>query len=174
MQVEILRGNIVEVPADAIVNAANSDLILGAGVAGAIRRAGGPKIQEECNALAPIEVGDVAVTSGGNLPQRFVIHAATMTLQSPRTSKEIVRRCTLRALERAEELGCASIAFPALGTGVAGLAMEDCAEAMLEATAQFAKAPERRGVLQRVLFVLFDEKAEETFRRKWQEISACA
>lgn len=171
MDVEIVRGNIVEVQVDAIVNAANTDLILGAGVAGAIRRAGGPSIQEECNKLSPIGVGEVAVTSAGNLPQRYVIHAATMTLQAPQTSKEIVASCTRRALVRADELGCKSIAFPALGAGVAGLSFAECAEAMLGTV--FEEIPRRTWrSLQRIVFVLYDEEADRVFRLKWQALQS--
>ncbi|MCX7626312.1 MAG: macro domain-containing protein [Candidatus Sumerlaeaceae bacterium] len=165
MDVEIIRGNIVETQVDAIVNAANTDLILGAGVAGAIRRAGGPTIQEECNNLAPIAVGEVAVTSAGNLPHRYVIHAATMTLQNPRTTADIIAACTRHALERADELGCESMAFPALGTGVAGLSLEDCAQAML-GTVFHARANRTWSSLRRVIFVLFDEEGERIFRQK--------
>lgn len=169
MDVEIVRGNIVEVQADAIVNAANTDLILGAGVAGAIRRAGGPTIQEECDKLAPIAVGEVAVTSAGNLPHRYIIHAATMTLQAPRTSKETVASCTRRALERADELGCQSIAFPALGTGVAGLSLGECAETMLGTVFKESTRRTWRS-LRRIILVLFDEEAERIFRQQWRAL----
>ncbi|MGB9692345.1 MAG: macro domain-containing protein [Candidatus Sumerlaeaceae bacterium] len=172
MQIEISKGNIVEADTDVIVNAANTDLILGAGVAGAIRRAGGPRIQEECNALAPIRLGDVAVTSAGNLPHRYVFHAATMSLSNPQTTKDIVASCTRVALEKAEELACRNIAFPALGTGVAGLSLTECADAMLRTAREFAKEPREGNLsLQRIVFVLFDEEAERIFRQKLHELT---
>ncbi len=171
MKVEILKGNIIETDAEVIVNAANTDLILGGGVAGAIRRAGGPRIQQECNALAPIRCGEIAVTSAGDLPQRYVFHAATMTLQCPQTSKEIVEACTRAALEKAEHLRCKSIAFPALGTGVAGLDLRECADAMFGAVQKFAAALPAGASLERVVFILFDEEAYRIFSRRWEEIN---
>jgi len=170
MKIEIIRGNIVTVPADAIVNAANTDLILGGGVAGAIRAAGGPRIQEECNALAPIRVGEVAATGAGNLPHRYVIHAATMSFENPSASADAVASCTRRALEKAVELRCHSIAFPALGAGVAGLAMRDCARAMLSATRDFVVNPNRCGTLEKIIFVLFDDAAAQIFRETWEQL----
>lgn len=171
MKVAIVRGNIVEAPTEVIVNAANTDLVLGAGVAGAIRRAAGPRVQKECDALAPIPVGEVAVTSAGDLPQRFIFHAATMSFAAPSTTADIVRQCTRRALEEADRLGCKSIAFPALGTGVAGLDMESCAEAMLGAVCEYRARRGSSSSLEKILFVLFDEQAERIFRQKWAELA---
>jgi len=170
MKVEIMRGNIVEADTEVIVNAANTDLILGGGVAGAIRRAGGPAIQEECNKLAPIPVGDVAVTGAGNLPHKYVFHAATMKLQNPTTTPSVVERCVKNALDKAESLRCKSIAFPALGTGVAGLSLDECAKATFRAILDFEK---ERGtpLLERVVIVLFDEGAQKLFTQIWSAMT---
>ncbi|GIX44386.1 MAG: Appr-1-p processing protein [Candidatus Sumerlaea sp.] len=168
MRVVIRQGNIVETSAEVIVNAANTDLILGGGVAGAIRRAGGESIQQECSAHGPIHVGEVAVTGAGRLPQRYIFHAATMTLRDAQTSAEIVAACTRNALQKAEELGCRSIAFPALGTGVAGLALRTCAEAMLREIYEFRLKAKN---LELVELVLFDPQAARVFAEEWARLS---
>src|SRR5581483_11804297 len=111
-RVEIIRGDITEADVEAVVNAANNDLQLGAGVAGAIRRKGGPSIQQECDSIGRIPLGEAAITGGGSLPARHVIHAASMSLGS-RTSEENLRAATVNSLKRAEEHRLESIAFPA-------------------------------------------------------------
>ena len=118
--VEFEVGDITQAQVDAVVNAANTDLLLGAGVAGAIRRAGGPAIQEECNRLGPIPLGEAALTGGGQLTAHYVIHAAGMQLGSGVTA-DSCRLATLNSLRRAGEKQLKSIAFPAIGTGVGGL-----------------------------------------------------
>jgi len=160
--VEVLEGDLTQQDVDAIVNAANSDLELGGGVAGAIARAGGPKIQAECRAIGPIEVGDAAITGGGNLKARFVIHAASMRLGG-RTGADGLRRSTRRTLEIADLRGLRSIAFPAVGTGIAQFPMDECARIMLEEVAAHGRGPTS---LKEVRFVLFSEAAEETFRQE--------
>ena len=107
-RIVLMEGDITEQEVDAIVNAANSQLVLGAGVAGAIRDKGGPSIQQECDAIGPIEVGDAAVTGAGDLPARYVIHAAGM---SPGGSAdgESISRSARRSLELASERGCRSV-----------------------------------------------------------------
>src|SRR5437016_4176082 len=109
MKISITQGDITDADVDAIVNAANTDLILGAGVAGAIRRKGGDAIQRECDAHGPVGVGEVAVTGAGRMKQKYVIHAATMSFDNPHTTAEIVARCTTNALLAAEKLQCESI-----------------------------------------------------------------
>jgi O-acetyl-ADP-ribose deacetylase (regulator of RNase III) len=133
-------------------------------VAGAIRVKGGPQIQAECRTLAPVQLGGVAVTGAGALPQRFVIHAATMHLGQGKTSAEIVASCTRHALEAAAAAGCESIAFPALGTGVAGLDPLVCAQAMIRETLHFDPGT---GPLRRVKFVLYDADTTAIFKREW-------
>ena len=151
------QGDITESQVDAIVNAANNDLQLGAGVAGAIRRKGGPSIQAECDRIGSIPLGEAAITGGGKLPARYVIHAASMSLGG-RTSEENLRASTANALRRAEEKRLKSIAFPAIGTGVAAFPLARCAEVMLAVILDHLSRPTS---LERVEVVLFDRSALE-------------
>src|ERR1700685_565576 len=128
--IEIRPGDITELDVDAIVNAANNDLQLGGGVAGAIRRKGGPRIQAECDEIGPVPVGGAAITSGGNLKARFVIHAASMQLGG-KTSPQSLRSSVAHSLRIAAQKNLKTIAFPAIGTGIAGFPMRECAEIML-------------------------------------------
>jgi len=160
LTVEVQQGDLTTQDVDAIVNAANNDLELGGGVAGAIARAGGPAIQAECRTVGPIEVGDAAITGGGRLKARHVIHAASMRLGG-RTTAESLRRSTRRSLAIAEERGLRSIAFPAIGTGIARFPMEDCARIMLEEVV--ALAPTARS-MRDVRFILFGDDAVSAFR----------
>jgi len=153
------QGDLTEADCEAVVNAANTDLILGAGVAGAIRTKGGPQIQAECDRHGPIPLGEAAVTSAGNLKARYVIHAAGMHLGG-RASEESLRNATRNSLERAAEKKIKSVAFPAIGTGIAGFPMQRCAEVMLEeirAHLAHERLPER------VEMVLFDRTALTAF-----------
>src|SRR5262249_2623229 len=125
------QGDLAQAQVDAIVNAANNDLVLGAGVAGAIRSAGGPSIQAECDKLGSIPIGEAAITGAGNLKARFVIHAASMRLGG-RTTEDALRNATRNSLKRAAENGVELIAFPAIGTGIAGFPIDRCATVMLE------------------------------------------
>ncbi|TBH15336.1 macro domain-containing protein [Thermus thermamylovorans] len=136
-RIRVAEGDITEFQGDAIVNAANNHLKLGAGVAGAILRKGGLSIQEECDRIGPIRVGEAAVTGGGNLGVRYVIHAAV--LGDEPASLESVRQATRSALEKAGELGLKTVAFPLLGTGVGGLPVAKVAQAMLE---EIKRAPD--------------------------------
>jgi O-acetyl-ADP-ribose deacetylase (regulator of RNase III) len=130
-RIVLREGDITEEAVDAIVNAANSALVLGAGVAGAIREKGGPAIQQECDAIGPIAVGEAAVTGAGRLRARFVIHAAGMP-PSGSASAESVRSCVRRSLALAAERGCRTLAIPAIGAGIGGLSVQRCAEILLE------------------------------------------
>jgi O-acetyl-ADP-ribose deacetylase (regulator of RNase III) len=158
-RIVLLEGDITEQPVDAIVNAANSRLQLGAGVAGAIRAKGGPAIQAECDRIGPIAVGDAAVTGAGDLPARFVIHAAGMALGG-RASEESVRSATRAALERARERGCRTLAVPAIGAGVAGFPLQRCAEVLLEEARRHLAGETS---LEEIRFVLFGEPAYRVF-----------
>ncbi|HUA34067.1 MAG TPA: macro domain-containing protein [Candidatus Binataceae bacterium] len=160
-RITIRRGDITDSDTDAIVNAANNDLVLGAGVAGAIRRKGGPSIQAACDRIGPIPLGDAAITGGGNLKARHVIHAASMRLGGT-TSESNLRSSTRKSLCVANEQGLKSIAFPAIGTGIAGFPLDRCAEVML---AEVREHLSRTSSLERVEFVLFDDAARETFER---------
>lgn len=158
-RIEIVQGDLTEIGADAIVNAANNDLQLGGGVAGAIRRKGGPAIQAECDAIGTIPLGGAAITSGGKLKARYVIHAASMELGG-RTSAASLRSSTAHALRIAAQKGLKSIAFPAVGTGIAQFPVRECADIMLR---EAAKHFERPTSLEKVYFVLFDQAAMATF-----------
>jgi len=160
--VDVLQGDLTTQDVDAIVNAANNDLQLGAGVAGAIARAGGPQIQRECDAIGSIALGDAAITGGGKLRARHVIHAASMQL-GERTTADSLRRSTARSLEIAKQRGLHSIAFPAVGTGIARFPLEDCARIMIEEVVEHARAGTS---LTNVRFVLFGGEAESAFRRE--------
>jgi O-acetyl-ADP-ribose deacetylase (regulator of RNase III) len=160
-KVQLSQGDLTEAATDAIVNAANNDLMLGAGVAGAIRRKGGPSIQAECDRIGPIPLGEAAITGGGNLPAKFVIHAASMSLGSS-TTEDNLSAATRNSLLRARERGLKSIAFPAVGTGVAGFPLERCAQVMLREVREHLSGPTS---LVRVEFVLFDAAALAAFRR---------
>ena len=162
LTVDVLQGDLTEQDVDAIVNAANNDLILGGGVAGAIARRGGPAIQAECRAIGPIEVGGAAITTGGQLKARFVIHAASMRLGG-QTSAESLRASTRRSLELASERGLRSMAFPAVGTGIAHFPLDDCARIMLE---EVVRHGAHDTSLKAVRFALFGDEAEAAFRHE--------
>ena len=153
--------------ADAIVNAANNDLQLGGGVAGAIRRKGGPQIQSECNEIGTIPVGGAAITSGGMLKARHVIHAASMQLGG-RTSAHALRSSTAHSLRIAAQKGLKTVAFPAVGTGIAGFPLRECAEIMLGEAQKHLEGPTS---LEKIYFVLFDQEAEEIFKKVFQEMT---
>lgn len=160
------QGDLTQAQVDAIVNAANNDLQLGGGVAGAIRRKGGPDIQAECNRIGTIPVGEAAATTGGNLKARYVIHAASMRLGG-RTTADALRNSTRNSLARAAERGVKTIAFPAVGTGIAGFPMRECAEIMLDEAIKHLKS---KTSIQEVRFVLFDQAALKEFQHVWDEM----
>src|SRR5260370_26346911 len=128
-RIVIIAGDLVEQDVDAIVNAANNDLLLGGGVAGAIRSRGGPAIQRECDAHGRVKVGDAAITGAGELSARYVIHAASMHLGG-RTTAESLRSSMDHVFRLAREHGVRTIAVPAVGTGIAGFPMDECADVM--------------------------------------------
>ncbi len=155
----IIAGDLVEQRVDAIVNAANNELLLGGGVAGAIRTRGGPAIQHECDSHGPVSVGDAAITGGGELPARYVIHAASMQLGG-RTTAESLRSSMDHAFRLAREHSVRTIAIPAVGTGIAGFPMDECARVMagcVERALAGGWNPEE------IRFVLFGEGARSTF-----------
>ncbi|HKV53147.1 MAG TPA: macro domain-containing protein [Candidatus Binataceae bacterium] len=165
-KVTITQGDLTEARVDAIVNAANNDLLLGGGVAGAIRVKGGPSIQQECDRLRPIPIGEAAITSGGKLAARYVIHAASMRLGG-QTTEAALREATRNSLLRAEEKHLKSIAFPAIGTGIAGFPLERCAEVM----GAVVRDHLRSGAgLEQIEFVLFDGSALEIFERTFARL----
>ncbi len=157
LELEVVEGDITALEVDAIANAANNRLWMGAGVAGAIKRAGGEEIEREAVAKGPIEVGDAVATGAGRLKARYVIHGAVMG-QDLRTNADLVRRTAGRCLEVADELGLESIALPAFGTGVGGFSLDECARIMVEV----ARSYEPRS-LKRVIFAVFGAEAERAF-----------
>ncbi len=159
IEVKVVRGDLTKQEVDGIVNAANNRLMMGGGVAGAIRRKGGPEIQKECDEKGPIEIGEAAVTGAGDLPARHVIHAATMGMDF-RTNGEIIRRAAGSALRAAAEAGMKSVAFPALGCGVGGFPEAECARILLEEIEAHSKGTTP---LREVRLVLWGESAYRTF-----------
>ena len=156
---ELAEGDITEFNTDAIVNAANASLILGAGVAGAIRAKGGPSIQQECDEIGGCPVGGAVITSGGTLKARHVIHAV-----GPRKGEgdeeEKLKNATLNSLKVADDNGLKSIGFPAISTGVFGFPIERCAEIMLSVAIDYLQGETG---LERVVFCLYGEEAFGVF-----------
>ncbi len=159
-RLELLQGDITEQATDAIVNAANNHLVLGAGVAGAIRTKGGPSIQEECTRLGPIPIGEAAVTGAGNLAARHVIHAASMGDEP--VSARSLRDSTHNSLKRARELGLTSISFPAIGTGIGGFSLHEAATIMLGTAKEHLEADTTLDLVRFVLWSEADYQAFET------------
>jgi O-acetyl-ADP-ribose deacetylase (regulator of RNase III) len=158
-QIEVKQADITELEVDAIANAANTALQHGGGVAGAISRAGGSEVQNECDDRAPIDLGEAVATTAGEMPSKWVIHAATMELGGP-TSAEIIRRATASTLRAADELGAKSLALVAFGTGVGGFPIDEAARIEVEEVERhLAEGSE----LERVVFAVFGDKAQLAF-----------
>ncbi len=158
-RVLIISGDLVDQEVDAIVNAANNELLLGGGVAGAIRDRGGPAIQEECTAHGPVRVGEAAITGAGQLRARFVIHAASMSLGG-RTSADSLRSAMDATFRIARDNMIQTMAVPAVGTGIAGFPLDECARIMADCI--------RRAIADgwtpaEVRFVLYDDDALRAF-----------
>jgi O-acetyl-ADP-ribose deacetylase (regulator of RNase III) len=156
-ELEVIAADVTKLEVDAIANAANTELKHGGGVAGAISRAGGPDVQRESDERAPIGLGEAVETTAGDMPAKWVIHAATMELGGP-TSAEIIERATRSTLAKAEELGCRSLALVAFGTGVGGFPLDEAAHLMVGA------AREHEGGLERIVFAVHGDEAERAFR----------
>jgi O-acetyl-ADP-ribose deacetylase (regulator of RNase III) len=156
-ELEVMQADVTRLEVDAIANAANTQLKHGGGVAGAISRAGGPEVQRESDERAPIALGDAVETTAGDMPARWVIHAATMELGGP-TSADIIERATRSTLAKAEELGCRSLALVAFGTGVGGFPLDEAARLMVGA------ARGHQGGLERIVFAVHGDQAERAFR----------
>ena len=160
-EIEVRQADITKLEVDAIANAANTQLRHGGGVAGAISRAGGPTVQAESDERAPIGLGEAVDTTAGEMPARWVIHAATMELGGP-TSAEIIRRATASTLARADELGARSLALVAFGTGVGGFPLDEAAQIEVEEVRRhFGSGSE----LERVIFAVHGDEAEAAFNR---------
>jgi O-acetyl-ADP-ribose deacetylase len=156
-ELQVLQADVTQLDVDAIANAANTQLMHGGGVAAAISRAGGPAVQRESDERAPIELGEAVETTAGDMPARWVIHAATMELGGP-TSADVIERATRSTLAKAEELGCSSLALVAFGTGVGGFPLDDAARLMA------GIAREHEGGLERIVFAVHGNDAERAFR----------
>jgi O-acetyl-ADP-ribose deacetylase len=159
LRLEVVDGDITALDVDAIANAANNQLWMGAGVAGAIKRAGGVGIEREAVAKGPIAVGDAVATGGGQLNAKHVIHGAVMG-QDLQTNADLVRRTTRRCLEVADGLGARSLALPAFGTGVARFPVAECAGIMVDEASRFEAES-----LERVVFAVFGREARDAFDR---------
>jgi O-acetyl-ADP-ribose deacetylase len=158
-EVEVREADITKLDVDAIANAANTELRHGGGVAGAIVRAGGRVIQDESDDAAPLELGDAVETSAGELPSKWVIHAATMELGGP-TSADIIRRATASTLRKADELGARSVGLVAFGTGVGGFPVGEAARIEVEAVRRHLDAG---SAIDRVVFAVFGDDARRAF-----------
>jgi O-acetyl-ADP-ribose deacetylase (regulator of RNase III) len=163
---ELALGDITDLETDAIVNAANTGLQLGGGVAGAIRRRGGPKIQEECDRIGGTYVGGAVITSGGNLKAKNVIHAV-----GPRHGEEHedekLKDATLNSLILADKNSLKSIGFPAISTGIFGFPKDRCATIMLSTTIAYLEGPTK---LERVVYCLYDQDTFEIFKHTLQSL----
>jgi O-acetyl-ADP-ribose deacetylase (regulator of RNase III) len=166
-QIVLLKEDITEMDTDAIVNAANKDLILGAGVAGAIRTKGGPAIQEECNRIGGAPVGGAAITTGGNLKARYVIHAVGPRMGEGDEDTKLAD-ATRNSLALAHDKGLTSIAFPAISTGVFGFPKDRCALIMLATAAETLKKQET--CLKEVVFCLWGEETLRVFKETAEEL----
>ncbi|SHF46969.1 O-acetyl-ADP-ribose deacetylase (regulator of RNase III), contains Macro domain [Desulfacinum infernum DSM 9756] len=165
--IRLVQGDITEMETDAIVNAANAQLILGGGVAGAIRTKGGPSIQEECNRIGGTHVGGAVITGAGNLKARYVIHAVGPRMgegDEDRKLEDATRNSLLRATEKSLE----SVAFPAISTGIFGFPKDRCARIMLKTVAEFLK--NEKTTLQEVVFCLWGEEDLRVFRKALGEM----
>ncbi len=164
-QMRMVRGDITTVDADAIVNSANNDLVLGGGVSGAIRRVAGPEVQDECFKIGTIPLGEAVVTSGGMLKAKWIIHAAVNPLGLWADPKS-VRKAAKNALLRAEERQVKALAFPAIGTGAGALPVERCADILMEEVTRHCSGETS---IEEVMFVLYDEKPYLIFEERFKE-----
>lgn len=164
-QIELIQGDLTKVDTETIVNAANNNLWMGAGVAGAIKAAGGKSVEEDAMAKGPIMPGEAVFSTAGKLPFKYVIHAAVMG-QDLKTSDRLIRQATIASLVTAEKLKVKSIAFPAFGTGVGGFPMQACANIMTKAVIGFEGSSES---LERVLFCMFGAAGYQAFDKALKE-----
>jgi O-acetyl-ADP-ribose deacetylase (regulator of RNase III) len=162
---ELLEGDITEMQTDVIVNAANAQLILGGGVAGAIRKKGGPRIQQECNKIGGTFVGGAVITTGGSLKAKYVIHAVGPRMgEGDEDSK--LKNATLNSLKLADENNLKSITFPAISTGIFGYPIQRCAEVMLKVTIDYLKS---QTDLEKVVFCLFGRDSYKIFEEQLKQ-----
>lgn len=166
--IRVIQGDLTETEADAVVNAANNQLWMGGGVAGALKRKGGKIIEDEAIAKGPIPIGEAVLTTGGSLKAKYVIHAAGMGTDL-RTDPEKIKNATHNALLRAHEKNIKSIAFPAIGTGVGGFSVKQAAEIMINTAIEFLKT-EQNTSIQDIIFVLYSNEAYFEFSDELKKI----
>jgi len=162
IKIEVYQGDITQLKLDALVNAANNRLWMGGGVAGALKRAGGKEIEAEAVSKGPISIGEAVVTGAGRLKARYIIHAAVMA-QDLQTDEEKIKQATKNSLLRAEEIGIKSVAFPALGTGVGGFPLDECARIMIGEVLEHSAG---KTGLEKVVFALYNEPAYQAFKQE--------
>lgn len=164
---ELIQGDITDTDCDAVVNAANADLIMGGGVAGAIRRRGGHRIQEECNKIGRIGVGEAVMTTGGNMKAKHVIHAVGPRWGEGDEDRKLAS-ATSNSLELADRHGLKSVAFPAVSSGIFGFPVDRCARIMLSETIAYLQ---KKTGIERVVFYLYDSSTFNVFREKLDELT---
>ncbi len=164
--IELVEADITGLDTDAIVNPANAQLVLGGGVAGAIKRKGGDEIQAECDSIGGTFVGGAVITGGGNLKAKHVIHAVGPSIVRGEDGDKL-KDATVNSLKLADENDLKSIAFPAISTGIFGFPLDSCAEIMLKAAIEYLKG--ETGI-ERVIFCLYDDDALATFSRKFEQL----
>ncbi len=162
--IELTLGDITEMDTGAIVNPANAQLVLGGGVAGAVRRKGGPEIQAECDRIGPVQVGQAAVTTGAGLKAEYVIHAVGPRMGQGDEDRKLAS-ATAAALAKADENGIKSIAFPAISTGIFGYPLGRCAAVMLKQAVKYARA---KTDIEKIVFCLYDEAAFNVFAEEFE------
>jgi len=162
IEIEVYQGDITQLELEALVNAANNRLWMGGGVAGALKRAGGKEIEAEAVKKGPIPVGEAIVTGAGKLKAKYIIHAAVMG-QDLQTDTEKIRQATRNSLLRGDELGIKGLAFPALGTGVGGFPLDECARIMIDEVRQYSAG---KTGLEKVVFVLSGQPAYQAFKQE--------
>lgn len=163
---ELSKADITESDTDAIVNAANGKLVMGGGVAGAILKKGGDEIQQECYEKAPVNVGEAAITTGGKLKAKYVIHTVGPRMGEGNEDEKL-KNATLNALKTADENNVKSIAFPAVSAGIFGFPIERCADIMLDTTIDYFQ--NRQTGIEKVIFCLFSDSDFETFQKVLQQ-----
>lgn len=166
-KIKLVEGNIALLDVEAVVNAANKNLILGAGVAGAIRKFGGPSIQEECNKIGPIKTGEAVITGGGNLKAKWVIHAVG-PVYGEGQEEDKLRNAILNSLKVASDKKIKSIAFPAISTGIYGFPIEKCSKIMLKVAMEFL---EKNDHPQEIVFCLYGEEAYSVFEKSMDKLT---
>jgi O-acetyl-ADP-ribose deacetylase (regulator of RNase III) len=167
-KIKLVEGNIVSLDVEAVVNAANKSLVLGGGVAGAIRTNGGPAIQEECNKIGPIHVGEAVVTTGGNLKAKYVIHSVG-PVYGEGDEENKLRNATLNSLKIANEKKLKNIAFPAISTGIYRFPIQKCSEIMLSAAFEFA---DKHDYPLGIVFCLYGQEAYSVFKKTFDQLLA--